>query len=277
MFNVLELLSKTEEFFKSKNIPDPKLDAQLLLCEVLKCKRLDLFLMFDKPLTQEQVDLFREYVRRRAKREPLQYIVGEVDFFNIKISCDKRALIPRPETEELCDIICTKYFFDKTQQLKILDLGTGTGAIALGLANHFENAKVLAVDKSADALALAKENCEKLGLNGRVEFLLSDWFENVNGKFDIIISNPPYLTEEEVSSAQDEVKNYEPLSALQSDNEGFCDIEKIINKAFEFLNSDGKLFLETGINHAEKIQKTERASFEIIKDSSQRDRFAVLS
>jgi len=277
MFSVLELLSKTEEFFKSKNIPDAKLDAQLLLCEVLKCKRLDLFLMFDKPLNQEQVDLFREYVRRRAKREPLQYIVGEVDFFNIKISCDKRALIPRPETEELCDIICSKYFPDKNQQVRILDLGTGTGAIALGLANHFENVKVLAVDKSEQALSLAKENCEKLGLSERVEFLLSDWFENVEGKFDIIVSNPPYLTDEEVASAQDEVKIYEPLSALRSNDEGFFDIEKIINQAFKFLNANGKIFLETGINHSERIQKAVNVPFEIIKDSSQRDRFAVLS
>ena len=162
MQTVLEILSKTEAFFAQKGVPSPKTDAQLLLAHALECKRLELFLRFDEPLSEDRLAKVRELVRRRGRREPLQHILGTQEFFGASIKCDSRALIPRPETEELCEIISEKFFPDGAAPLEILDLGTGGGAIAVSLALRYPNARVEAVDKSADALALARENAARV-------------------------------------------------------------------------------------------------------------------
>lgn len=278
LISVLEILNKTEEFFKSKKVPNPRLDAQLLLCDVLKCKRLDLFLKFDKAMLESEISLYREYVKRRAKREPLQHILSEVDFFGLKLKSTKDALIPRSETEYLCELICEEYFKDDSANLNILDLGTGTGAIALSIANHFKNAKVVAVDFSDVALSLAKENAAKNDISN-VEFIKSSWYENLKGKFDLIISNPPYLTQDEYETAQDEVKVYEPKNALVADNNGFSDIELIIKEASKYINEGGYLFLETGIDHSGSIKKLTaqlNLSYESFSDLNGYTRFAAI-
>ena len=275
MQSVIEILSKCENFFATKGVPNPKLDAQILLAKALGCKRLDLFLRFEEPVADKALDEFREYVRRRAKREPLQHIIGTVDFAGITLKCDARALIPRHETEELCDIIIQKFQSRKDDALKILDLGTGSGAIILALKNAFPNSVCTGVDASDSALALAKENAELTALN--VNFLKSDWFENISGKFDIIVSNPPYLTNEEVANAESEVKDFDPPATLSSPEDGLCDLRKIIKQAPEFLETDGLIALECGLNQP-AILKTENphCDAEIICDASRRDRFLLL-
>jgi release factor glutamine methyltransferase len=270
--SVIEILSKCEEFFASKGIPNPKLDAQLLLAKALKCKRLDLFLRFEDPVSKDALDEFREDVRRRAKREPLQHILGTVDFAGLTLKSDARALIPRHETEELCDMIIQKFADRKGDELEILDLGTGSGAIILALKNAFQKSKCTAVDASEDALALAMENAKICGLE--IDLISSDWFENVSGKFDIIVSNPPYLTEQEMESAQAEVKNFDPKNALYSPDEGLRDLRKIMEAAPGFLKPNGIIALECGLSQPSILKgENPHLTAEVVDDASRRERF----
>lgn len=277
MLSVLEILAKTEEFFAHKGVPNPKIDAQYIVSHALGCKRLELFLRFDEPLDEAKLSAIRELVRRRGKREPLQHILGQVDFFGAKLKSDKRALVPRPETEELCEILTEKFFADPSAPIEILDLGTGTGAIAIALSLHFPNSKAVAVDASADALSLASENAE--ANRAKIDFIKSDWFESVSGKFDLIVSNPPYLTQAEVDSAQPEVKFFDPISALVSPQDGMADLEEILNNAKSHLKENGILALECGLGQPEKLTTDpQRYGFtraEAIKDASKRVRFAI--
>ena len=276
MQSILEILNKTISYFESKGVPNPKLDAQILLAEVLQCKRLELFLHFEDPVPTQKLDVFREFVRRRAKREPLQYILGKTDFFSISLKTDARALIPRPETEYLCEIITEKYF-EKDAPISILELGVGTGAISLALKNHFVNARVEGVDFSDDALALANENACELALD--VKFYKSDWFENVDGKFDLIVSNPPYLSDDEVACAQAEVREFEPSTALRSDENGIADLRKILAQASDFLNDNGIIACECGLNQPKMLAvefANKYSNIEEISDLSKRNRFIIL-
>lgn len=260
MNSLLELLKKSTAFLSKKGIENARLQSELIFAGTLKCRRLDLYLQFERPLTQAQVDLLRERIVRRAHREPVQYIVGDTDFRNLTIKCDPRALIPRPETEELVGFVLEKLNAQKPAgtPAHVLDLGTGTGAIALSVAAERAGTEVVAVDKSEDALALARENSEKNGNPEGIKFLRSDWFENVSGSFDVIISNPPYLTQAEWECAQPEVKDHEPVSALVADNAGLADLETILRGARERLAPDGFVAFETGISQHEALEKIAR-------------------
>ena len=237
-------------------------EAEWLLSFVIGCKRLELFLMPEQVLTAEQTERLRALSVRRAQREPLQYVIGEMDFFGQKLTVDKRVLIPRPETEELVyqmqQYLTEKFFKEPSdlqavahegqQNLTILDLGTGSGAIAIALAALFPNIKLTAVDCSAEALAVAEENSVKNNVRDRISFVRSDWFENVDGMFDLIISNPPYVSEEEYRSLQPEVRCFEPKGALTASEAGLADLKHILSKASEYLKRDGLLVMETGCN-----------------------------
>lgn len=244
MLSLLDVLNRSTAFFEKAAVPNPRLNAEWLMAHALGCKRLDLYVRFDKPLSEEELGRMRPLVKRRQLREPLQYIIGTTPFHELNLRCDRRALIPRPETEELVERAATLF---ATPPVRVLDLGTGTGAIALSLAKAWPQAQVCAVDASEEALSLAAENAALNGLDGRVEFIKSDWFTNVKGSFELIVSNPPYLTKEEWESAEPEVKDYEPYSALVADNEGLADLERIMREAPAFLAEGGVLMLETGI------------------------------
>ncbi len=272
MQTILEILDKTTAYFQSRGVPDAKLDAQLILADALGCKRLELFLRFDEPLAGATLDRCRDFVRRRARREPLQYILGKTDFFGITLKCDARALIPRPETEYLCELLAERFAAAAPQT--VLELGAGTGAVSLALKNRFPEARVSGVDISEAALLLARENAAALGLG--VEFSQSDWFSNVSGKFDLIVSNPPYLSDSEVESAQPEVRDFEPLNALRSDSDGIADLRKILAAAPRFLNSGGLVACECGIDHPEKLAAEFSQTYkkiEPLKDLNGRPRF----
>ncbi len=257
---VSEALQSLTVYLWRHGIEHPSTDAEWLLSFVIGCKRLELFLTPDRVLTAEQTERLRALSVRRARREPLQYIVGEVDFFGQKLHVDQRVLIPRPETEELVyqmQQYLTENFFkepsgspdiadEKQKCLAILDLGTGSGAIAIALAALFPIIKLTAVDCSAEALAVAEKNSIENNVRERISFVQSNWFLNIKGTFDVIISNPPYVSEEEYRSLQPEVRCFEPKSALTAGEEGLADLKHILSKAPEYLKCGGLLVMETG-------------------------------
>ncbi|MGB0258043.1 MAG: peptide chain release factor N(5)-glutamine methyltransferase [Coraliomargarita sp.] len=252
MLTIRDIQQRTVGFFESKGVPNAKLDTDLLIAHSLGVKRLELYLDLERPLTEAQLDVLRPLVKRRANREPLQYILGSVEFYDLTLKVDSRALIPRPETEELIEYIGERL---SEAPERILDLGTGTGALALALAKKYPEAEVTAVDLSADALALAQENAEATGLADRVRFLQGSWFAPVpeGEQFDLIVSNPPYLTEAEMTTAEPEVIDHEPESALVSGLDGLDDLRIILGEAPRYLKPDGLLAVETGIEQHEVL------------------------
>lgn len=279
MPSILEILNKTRDFFVQKGLPDARLEAEVLLAGTLGMKRLQLYLQFERPLSEAELALLRERVKRRAAREPLQYILGETPFRELVLTCDRRALIPRPETEELVGLVLKR--LPTGRPVRLADLGTGTGAIALSLAKERPDADVTAADFSADALALARGNAVRGGLDARVHFVRSDWFASVDGDFDAIVSNPPYLTDDEMRSAEPEVREHEPRSALYAPDDGFADLEQILRGAKARLRPGGFIALETGVAHHARLAALAAtlgyATSESYKDSGDFDRFFFAS
>ncbi|MCX6943873.1 MAG: peptide chain release factor N(5)-glutamine methyltransferase [Opitutales bacterium] len=276
MLTVLEVIKKTTEFFAAKGLESPRLNAELLVGHALALKRMQLYLQFERPLSAPELESIRTLVRRRGLREPVQYILGETDFFGLKLKVDRRALIPRPETERLLELVTGRL---GTPPAAILDLGTGSGAIALALAKHYPAARVTAVDLSAQALALAQENTAACGLAGQLTLLQSSWFDGLppGGCFDLIVANPPYLSAEETALAAPEVRAHEPMQALTAAEDGLADLRKILADAARFLAPGGMLALETGIaQHAALAALAVPAGFlrtESLPDLTGRDRF----
>lgn len=277
MLTVLEIIKKTTDFFAAKGIESPRLNAELLIGHALQRKRMQLYLEFERPLAEAELELIRPLVRRRAQHEPVQYILGETEFLGLKLKVDRRALIPRPESELLVEHIRTMGG-QAAAPGRILDLGTGSGAIALALAHAFPDAQVTATDRSADALSLARENADRLALSARVQCLQADWFEGVPaGPYDVIAANPPYLTAEETAQTAPEVRGFEPVSALTAADAGLADLKRIIAGAPAFLAPAGLLALETGIAQRDALLEVARAAgfsqVEIKRDLTDRDRF----
>lgn len=247
MLTIREIKERTEAFFESKGVPNARLDTDILIAHSLCIKRLEVYLNLDRPLTEAQLAVLRPLVKRCADREPLQYIVGTVDFCDMELKVDSRALIPRYETEELVELVSEMLSKKPTA---ILDLGTGTGALAFAFANKYPEASVNAVDVSTEALSLAKENAQSLGLQERVHFHAGSWLSPLTPgepRYDLIVSNPPYLTEEEMATAEPEVVRYEPHGALVSGADGLDDLRLIFKEVSTFLKLGGLLALETGI------------------------------
>ena len=253
LLTIREIKSKTEKFFSENGISNGKLDVDLILSHALKIKRLDLYLDLDRPIYEKELNQIRKMVRRRAMREPLQYILGETIFFNCSLRVDKRALIPRPETELLVEQILPKAH----EAEHVLELGTGSGAIVLALANAGVRAEITAIDRDPEALALAYSNADSLGLSEQIIFLESDWLSGVPSEkqFDLIVSNPPYLSNALYGSSEPEVRDFEPKQALLSADEGMADIKKIMQQSFNFLRPDGVLVFETGIDQHSELSK----------------------
>ena len=275
---VLDVVQKSADFLERKSVESPRLNAEWLAAHALKIGRMELYMQFDRPLQPEELDSLRNLVSRRGKREPLQYILGETQFHDLILKCDQRALIPRPETEQLIDYI-VDLGPEIDESFSILDLGTGTGAIALALAMRFPCSKVVTTDASQDALDLAAENALRNGLQNRIQFVRSRWFESLKGSgpLRLIVSNPPYLTDSEIEAAEPEVRDFEPTKALLSGKDGMEDALSIISNSIDYLEPSGSLWLETGIHQHERLlEACSNAGFqssEGIVDWADRPRF----
>jgi release factor glutamine methyltransferase len=253
VLTLLEVLQRTSQFLADKGVPDPRLNAELLLGHVMGLRRLELYLQFERPMEERILAQLRPLLRRRGQREPLQYLIGPVPFAGCQIKADARALVPRPETELLFERIIEH--LGSTRPRRILDLGTGTGALALALAKHFLDAQVIASDNSEEALALAAENAKLNQLEHRVDFRSGSWWQAVadQGTFDLVVSNPPYLTLAELQSAEPEVAQHDPKQALVSGGDGLDAMRSIIQGAPAHLAVGGLLALESGIHHREAL------------------------
>lgn len=279
MHTVREIKERTETFFSQKNVPNAKLDTDILIAHSLGMKRLDLYLDMERPLTEQQLDMLRPLVKRRATREPLQYIIGSTDFYGLTLKVDSRALIPRQETEELVDRIVARL---TEAPKRILDLGTGSGAIAFALASKYPEACITAIDSSTGAIALALENATALDLADRVRIIEGNWWSPIvdEASFDLIVSNPPYLTEAEMRSAEPEVVDYEPQEALVAGHDGLNDLRILLEGAPKYLCATGLLAMETGIAQSESLiamAAIAGLTCECIEDLNERPRFFFAS
>jgi release factor glutamine methyltransferase len=247
---VLEVLQSSTAYFKKRKIDNPRLNAEHLLAHVLDRKRLELYLEFERTLDEVELKPLRDLVRRRGEGEPLQYLLGTVEFCGHTFLCDKRAMVPRPETEELVEFVKSEIrSASGGPKSEILDVGTGSGVIALSLAAKFPEAEVHAVDVSDDALALARENAARLGLGERVRFAKGNLLEAIEGDFDLIVANLPYVSTQDRQSLSREVLR-EPEVALFAGERGDELVRRLIEQASAHLRPGGLLALEIGVDQS---------------------------
>jgi release factor glutamine methyltransferase len=252
-----EVLDRTVQFFKDKKIETPRLDTEILLTEALGFKnRVDLYLKFDQPLKDEELAKSRDFVRRRSQGEPVAYIIGKKDFFGFTFHVNDNVLIPRPETELLVEEAIKWTKQNQIENPKILDMGCGSGCIGLTLLKKIPNATLIAVDKSAEALEVAKQNAQLLEVNERAEFVCSDSMDlKFDAKtFDLILSNPPYIAEND-PNVQAEVKAYEPEMALFADQDGYQALIGWSTKAVSWLKDKSWMGFEMGMTQGPRMKE----------------------
>lgn len=271
MITVLEAIRLSTEYLEKKKIDSPRINAELLLAHIIGCKRLDLYLAFDRPLTEPELNIYRGLIKRRASYEPLQYIIGTVEFYGLVFKVTSSVLIPRPETELLVENII-KELSDK-EQLNILEIGCGSGNITISLAYHLKQAQIITTDVSDAALNLAKENSQKLGVAERISFIrhniLTDDLLRFS-MFDLVVSNPPYVSLQSYSSLQKEIMDFEPRLAVTDESDGLTFYRIISEKVSGNIKKGGKLFFEISHGQCDDVKsimtKNNFSKIEVIKD-----------
>ncbi len=247
-WKIQELLSVAADYLRQKEIENPRLTAEVLLGHSLKLTRIDLYLNFDKPLTKEEVSDFRALVQRRIGHEPLQYITEKQEFWSLDFEVNRKVLVPRPETEVLLEqgIALSKTIaVSPERSLRILDMCTGSGIVAIVAAKEIANARIWATDISKDALNVARRNANTHNVLEQITFLQGDlWAPLDDLRFDLVLANPPYVSCEEYPDLAPEVRDYEPRIALDGKDEGLYCIKEIIASAPDYLDSGGWLLIE---------------------------------
>jgi release factor glutamine methyltransferase len=261
-WTVLHLIRWSTAYLSGKGIGAARLDVEHLLAHVMGVDRLDLYLRFEQPVAREELDRFRPLLRERARRKPLQYILGRSAFRDLDLAVDPRALIPRPETEELVGAVLDHVAARGRSGLRALDLGTGSGAIALALAREGPFERIVATDASPAALEVARANVSALSPEGKVECRGGNLFEAVapGERFDVLVSNPPYVAELEFPELQAEVRLWEPKEALVAGEDGLLVIRRIVRGAGDVLERGGLLALEVGAGQARNVAEFVRST-----------------
>ena len=249
---VLEVIKTGSKLLKEKNISSHVLDTELLLSKSLNKSREELLINLDQNINKRELTNFNKYLIRRSNKEPIAYLLGEKEFWSKKFFVNKDTLIPRPETELLVEKLVTIY---KEKKITILDIGTGTGCIIASLLSELKNSSGTAVDISREAIIVAKKNACKFKLSDRIKFLHKPLEELYGKKFDLIVSNPPYIKRMEIKNLSDDVKKFEPRMALDGGNDGLDLIKKVIYKSKEILKINGTLALEIGDEQIKKVSK----------------------
>lgn len=260
VWTILEMLQWGTSYLTDKGFDEARLTTELLLAHVLHSKRIDLYTKFDKPLNDAELGSFKEKFKRRLAHEPLQYIVGETEFMGLKFFVDPRVLIPRPETELLVETAvetCSKKFLD--QQIRILDVGTGSGCIAISCAKMIPTATVRAIDASAEALEVAKRNAKENSVYERIEFSTFNIHdvrpEEFGEKFHLVLSNPPYVSLSDFEKLEPEIRDYEPKFAVTDGGDGLSFYRSYSSSIKSLLKPSGVMIVEHAYNQAEDIEK----------------------
>jgi release factor glutamine methyltransferase len=271
---VLEGIQKSAEFLAKKDVDSPRLQAELLLAHVLKLPRMKLYLNFERALSEPETDTFRELVKRRAQREPLQHIIGSTSFCGLEIAVNRHVLVPRPETELLAEAGWSFLSTINHRLSTALDFGTGSGCIAIALAAKAPAAKITALDVSSEALDLAKQNASKNNVTDRIDFLQGDGFQAlISGtgilparidphgqdaratiNFDLIVSNPPYIPTAEIATLDPEVRDFDPRGALDGGADGLDFYRRLAAESRPFLKAGGKIMLEFGDGQGDAVR-----------------------
>ena len=276
-----EVLTEAQDLFKKANIENYKLDAQILLFHVLNIDKIDLIKNPNKLIKQEQIIKFQELVQLHVKHKPVSKLIGNREFYSLNYYVNEDVLDPRPDSEILIDTTL-KYFQDKTRPISILDIGTGSGCLAITLLTLFPNANTVAVDISSFALNVAIRNAKKHQILHRINFIESDLFKNIKDiKFDLIISNPPYIESSNINSLDTAVRDYDPTIALDGGDNGLDFYYDIATQAQDYLTPNGKIILEIGNTQKKSVttifEKNNFILLESIKDYGQQDRCLIFT
>lgn len=268
------VLQWTRDFFDRKGSASSRLDAEILMAHALGMNRTRLYMEHNKPLDEQELSAIRVLVKRRGQGEPVAYIVGKKAFWTIELSVDPRVLIPRPETEHLVERALK--LMDNVNEPRVLDIGCGSGCIALAIAASKSDAQILAVDVSEDAVAVTQDNIRALGLSN-VECRKSTLLDNISGTFDFILSNPPYIESETIHTLMTSVRDFEPHLALDGGPDGLDIYRQLVPEAARHLNPGGYLLLEIGSNQGDSVPEILRAcggfeDIEVLADYAQHPR-----
>lgn len=274
MNKIKDILIQNKKILKENGFYTYALDVEVLLLSVLNKNKSWLYLNPDFEVDNSSLEIFNSYIQRRLKNEPIAYIIGKCEFMGLDFKLNEHTLIPRADTEILVEKVLS--IIEQENIKKVLDIGTGSGAIAVSIAKH-KDVDVLALDINKDALYMAKENARANGVD-KVRFLQSNLFENVEEKFDMIVSNPPYIETEEIQKLEPNVKDFEPILALDGGEDGLDFYREIIAKAKLYLNDKGYLAFEIGYNQAKAVSSLMEKEFkeiEILKDLASLDRVVL--
>ena len=281
-WTVLKLLQWTTNYYQKNNVSEPRTSAEVLLAHVLGEDRLFLYLNYDRPMETSELTAYRASIKRRLEGEPNQYITGLQEFWSLPLRVSPDVLIPRPETEVLVEAVLE--FLAKTEPtVDILDLGTGSGAIAIALARELPTARIVATDLSMAALQLAQENAKSNQVDDKIFFIQGDMFAAIPGgsqKFTVVVTNPPYVSDAEILKLPREIRDFEPHHALEGGPDGLEVIRRIIAEAPAVLSPAGALIMEMGADQAESVPALVKdsqnyESYRIVKDYSELDRVLV--
>ncbi len=256
-WKLIDVLNEATRYLESKSIENSRINAELLMAKLLSVSRIELYLQFDRPLNEKEREDYKILLKRRVSHEPLQYILGDTEFMSLPFRLNRSVMIPRPETEIVVESVLNVVESDRS--VKILDIGTGCGNIAISLAKYLTGSRVVGIDISDKILAVARENSRLNGVEERTSFVLADikkrdFFDIIQGDFDVVVSNPPYISIEEWGVLPREVRDYEPESALCDQADGLSFHRIIAVLAGNLLKSGGGIFFEVGDNQAESVK-----------------------
>ena len=280
IWRLIDLINWGETYFKDKNFDNPRSEIEWLLQDLLNYKKIDLYLKFEEEIDSEKLFILKSWIKRRISREPLQYITGKADFYGRSYFVNNKVLIPRPETEILIDAAIKNLF--KKKNPFIIDIGTGSGCIGITLAIEIKKSNVLSIDISKDALLIAKNNAENHNIKN-IKFLEIDVLKNdINQKADLIISNPPYISKNELSTLMPEVKNHEPKISLTDNKDGFTFYERFVSLFPKILKNDGAAIIEVGredhsIKVLEIFKKNGMKNIKVVKDLNSDNRAVIIN